>query len=166
MTNKKTISIFIVSFMVPLALAYLVLKLELIPTNTVNQGAFLTKEITLDAWGEIDPKAWSIAYMSTKACNDLCEDRRNELKNAHLALGKNQSKVDLVLLTNEDIIESGFKNYVYSKKELEQDALYLIDRMGLVVLTYPVSEDEEVNRQTNKGLMKDLKKLLNYARTS
>ena len=85
MTNKKTISIFIVSFMVPLALAYLVLKLELIPTNTVNQGAFLTKEIKLDAWGEIDPKAWSIAYMSTKACNDLCENPRKELKNVHYA---------------------------------------------------------------------------------
>jgi len=166
MTNKKTIIIFIVSFIVPLALAYTVLKLDLIPTNTVNQGAFLSQEVKLDSWAEIEPKAWSIAYISAEQCNEKCVNRRAELKNLHVALGKNQGKVDLVLLGKKEVTEAGFKNYVYNSNQLKQDALYLIDHMGLVVLTYPISDNEQSNRQTNKGLMKDIKKLLNYARSS
>ena len=76
MTNKKTISIFIVSFIVPLVLAYTVLKLELIPANTVNQGEFLSQEVKLDSWAEIEPKAWSIAYVSSRQCNKKCISRR------------------------------------------------------------------------------------------
>jgi len=166
MTNKKTIIIFIVSFIVPLALAYTVLKLDLIPTNTVNQGEFLSQEIKLDSWDAIEPKAWSIAYISAEQCNEKCANRRAELKNLHLALGKNQGKVDLVLLGKKEVTEAGFKNYVYNNNQLKQDALYLIDHMGLVVLVYPITDDEQANRMTNKGLMKDLKKLLNYARSS
>lgn len=166
MTNKKTMIIFIVSFIVPLALAYTVLKLELIPTNTVNQGEFLLQEIKLESWAEIEPKAWSIVYVSSRQCNDKCVTRRAELKNVHLALGKNQGKVDLVLLGKEEVTEEGFKNYVYNNNQLKQDALYLVDHMGLVVLVYPITDDEQTNRITNKGLMKDLKKLLNYARSS
>jgi len=166
MTNKKTIIIFIVSFIVPLALAYMVLKLDLIPTNTVNQGEFLSQEVKLESWDEINPKAWSIAYVSTKQCHDVCKKRRSELKNVHLALGKNQGKVDLVLLGKQAADEVGFKSYIYNNELLKQGSLYLIDHMGLVVLAYPVTNDEQVNRVTNKGMMKDLKKLLNYARSS
>lgn len=86
MTNKKTIIIFIVSFIIPLALAYMVLKLDLIPTKTVNTGEFLTQEIKLNSWTEINPKAWSIAYISPKQCNDICTKRRFEIKNVYLAL--------------------------------------------------------------------------------
>ncbi|PAJ73819.1 transmembrane cytochrome oxidase associated protein [Pseudoalteromonas sp. NBT06-2] len=166
MTNKKTIIIFIVSFIIPLALAYMVLKLDLIPTKTVNTGEFLTQEIKLNSWTEINPKAWSIAYISPKQCNDICTKRRSEIKNVYLALGKNQGKVDLVLLGREKVVAIGFKNYIYNKEQLKQDALYLIDHMGLVVLTYPITNDEQANRMTNKGMIKDLKKLLNYARSS
>ena len=66
----------------------------------------------------------------------------------------------------EEVTEEGFKNYVYNNSQLKQDALYLVDHMGLVVLVYPITDDEQTNRITNKGLMKDLKKLLNYARSS
>ncbi len=166
MTNKKTSVIFIVSFIIPLLLAYGVLKLEWIPTNTVNHGAFLKQEIKLAKWPELAPKAWSIAVLSKAECDFECLAHRKELENLHLALGKNQNKVDLVLLGKESPEIDGFKNFNYSGNALKSDALYLIDHMGLVVLTYPVVADAEINRVTNKGLMKDLKKLLNYARSS
>ncbi|SFD36109.1 transmembrane cytochrome oxidase associated protein [Pseudoalteromonas denitrificans] len=166
MTNKKTISIFVFSFIVPLVLAYIVLKLNLIPTNTVNQGEFLTEEIKLQHWSEIKPKAWSIGLVEGGECNTACLNHREEVKNLYLALGKNQGKVDLVLIGEQGTKDLKFKNYKYTAKHLKSNSLYLIDHMGLVVLAYPVVQDIQTNRVTNKGLMKDLKKLLNYARNS
>lgn len=45
-------------------------------------------------------------------------------------------------------------------------SLYLIDHMGLVVLEYPYKAKPQENRLVQKGLLKDLKKLLNYSRSS
>ena len=50
--------------------------------------------------------------------------------------------------------------------DLQAGDLYLVDHMGLVVLHYPYKNKPEENRLIQKGLLKDLKKLLNYARSS
>ena len=166
MNNKKILSVFIISFIVPLALAFVVLKLDWLPARTVNNGYFLVPEVKLNQWQAIDPKPWSIAFVTKDDCTETCLAQREEIKKLYLALGKKQSKVDLVLLGEQGEIVEGFKYYSLSKESLAQDALYLIDQMGLVVFTYPVVTDPQINRLTNQGLIKDLKKLLNYARSS
>jgi hypothetical protein len=166
MTNKKILSVFIISFIVPLVLAFVVLKLDWIPAQTVNNGKFLVPEVKLSQWSEIDPKPWSIGFIAHQECREVCVAHREEVKKLYLALGKKQIKVDLVLLGEQGEIIEGFKNYRSSNQALADDALYLIDHMGLVVFSYPIAENPEANRLTNKGLIKDLKKLLNYARSS
>lgn len=166
MNNKKLIALFVFSFILPLALALLVLKLDWLPGSTVNNGKFLIPEVKLSAWAKIDPKLWSIGLLDSDKCTDICLMHRNEVKNLYRALGKNQNKVDLVLLGGQGSRVEGFKNYVMASDNLEQDVLYLIDHRGLVVLYYPLVTDLKSNQLTGKGLIQDLKKLLNYARSS
>ncbi|MEH6452425.1 MAG: transmembrane cytochrome oxidase associated protein [Psychromonas sp.] len=166
MNNKKILSLFIISFIIPLALAFVVLKFDWLPARTVNNGDFLVPEVKLTAWSEIDPKPWSIGFIASNDCRDICLAHREEVKKLYLALGKKQIKVDLVLLGEQAEKLDGFKNYSLNNAGLSQDALYLIDHMGLVVFSYPIDVDPEINRLTNQGLIKDLKKLLKYARSS
>ncbi|ABM04422.1 transmembrane cytochrome oxidase associated protein [Psychromonas ingrahamii 37] len=166
MNNKKLMSLFVISFILPLALALLALKLDWFPGNTVNNGKFLTPEVKLSEWASIDPKPWSIGLVAGQNCTEICLGHRDELKNLYVALGKNQSKVDLVLLGEKSPAAEGFKNYAVTNDNLKPDVLYLIDHMGLIVFYYPLVSDLHSNQLTGKGLIKDLKKLLNYARSA
>jgi hypothetical protein len=166
MNNKKLMLLFVVSFILPLALALVVLKFDWLPGKTVNSGKFLTPEVKLSEWANIDPKPWSIGLLGSENCTDICLEHRDELKNLYVALGKNQNKVDLVLLGAQSPTVEGFKNYPLASDNLHQDVLYLIDHMGLIVLYYPLVSDLHSNQLTAKGLIKDLKKLLNYSRSS
>ena len=55
---------------------------------------------------------------------------------------------------------------ITEQQSLNPASLYLIDHMGLVVLEYPFKVEPQENRLVQKGLLKDLKKLLNYSRSS
>ena len=166
MNNKKLISLFTISFIVPLVLAFIVLKLDWLPGKTVNNGTFLTPEVKLTEWAKIKPKPWSIALFTGENCADNCLKQRDQVRNLYTALGKNQNKVDLVLLDQQSVDVEGFKSYPAARENLQQNVLYLIDRMGLVVFYYPLVADQQSNQLIQKGLIKDLKKLLNYARSS
>ncbi|HEY5715179.1 MAG TPA: transmembrane cytochrome oxidase associated protein [Psychromonas sp.] len=166
MNNRKLIFLFVISFIVPLLLALAVLKLDWLPGKTVNNGTFLIPEVKLSEWAKINPKPWSIALLADENCSDICVQRRDDVRNLYIALGKNQNKVDLVLLGEQSAAVQGFKNYQPVSEKLQQDVLYLIDHMGLVVFYYPLVEDQKSNQLIQKGLIKDLKKLLNYARSS
>ncbi|MFT5559072.1 MAG: hypothetical protein ACJAYB_001587 [Psychromonas sp.] len=166
MNNKKLISLFVVSFILPLVLAMLVLKLDWLPGNTVNNGKFLTPEVKLSEWADIDPKPWTIGLVADENCTEICSAYRDQVKNIYIALGKNQNKVELVLLGEKGPAVDGFKNYAVANDNLKPEVLYLIDQMGLIVFYYPLVSDLHRNQLTAKGLIKDLKKLLNYARSS
>ena len=60
---------------------------------------------------------------------------------------------------------SGWKS-IDAQPNLQPASLYLIDHMGLVVLEYPFKTQPQENRLVQKGLLKDLKKLLSYSRSS
>ncbi len=166
MSSQKVLSVFIICFLLPLGGAFLLLKSDWLPGNTVNNGRFLVPEVKLEQWSKINPKPWSIALLTAGQCESSCSVHISELRNIYLALGKNQNKVDLVLLGSAGPQIKGFKNYSYSSGALAADYWYLIDHMGLVVFSYELQTDQQTNRLTAKGLIKDLKKLLKYARSS
>ncbi|WP_019613981.1 hypothetical protein [Psychromonas ossibalaenae] len=166
MSSQKVLTIFIICFLLPLGGAFLLLKSDWLPGSTVNNGQFLVPEVKLEQWSKINPKPWAIALRVAGQCESGCSVYISELKNIYLALGKNQNKVDLVLLGSAGRQVKGFKNYTYPSGALKADYLYLVDHMGLVVFSYELDRDLQTNRITAKGLIKDLKKLLKYARSS
>lgn len=164
MKSKKTLALFIATFLLPLVLAYGVLKLQWLPTETTNHGQFVQPELNLTHWASIQPKSWAIGVLSSEECEDSCLQQRNALRNLYMALGKNRDKVDLVLIGSGLPQPPDFKTYPFTPVQLKQGNLYLIDQMGLVLMEYSVIADAQENRQVQKGLIKDLKKLIKYAR--
>lgn len=164
MKNKPMI-VFIGCCLVPLILAYLALKLDWIPSASTNNGEFLTTEIKLKNWQNSEHKQWTIALNHPQQCQDACAQQLQALDNLYVALGKNQGKVDMVILGSAQKSTSTWRQ-IAGSDELKPASLYLIDHMGLVVLQYPYQQEPQQNRLVQKGLLKDLKKLLNYSRSS
>ena len=164
MKNKPMV-IFIGCCLVPLVLAYLALKLDWIPSAATNNGEFLTTEVKIKNWQSTEHKQWTIALNHPKQCLQACVEQLQALDNLYVALGKNQGKVDMVILGDTQQTSSPWPQLA-SIDELTPASLYLIDHMGLVVLQYPYHEEPQKNRLTQKGLLQDLKKLLNYSRSS
>ncbi len=159
------LSLFAICCFVPLALAYAALKLQWLPSGSSNHGELLTANVQLADWQQGDPKPWTIALNYPKNCLSICEKQLATLDNLYIALGKNQQKVAVALLTDTQQSAAKWRRLAVNP-ELKAGDLYLVDHMGLVVLHYPYSDQPEQNRLTQKGLLKDLKKLLNYARSS
>lgn len=165
MNNKKILGLFVLSFVLPLLLAFVLLKTSWSPSQQVNNGEFLTQQLTLSEWQTIQPKQWSIVQQVTQDCKKQCQDNQQQMQQVFDTLGKYKGKVDLVLLGSSQPI-TGVKNYPLQNDNLQLNTLYLVDRFGLVVLAYPLSNDAEQNRVIKQGLIKDLKKLFKYARSA
>ncbi|WP_440054357.1 transmembrane cytochrome oxidase associated protein [Pseudoalteromonas sp. T1lg65] len=156
---------FIAIFVAPLVVAISVLKLGWMPQSTTNFGAFVTGEVRQPEL--VLGSEWTIAYKQPAECDVACTSQLESLSNLHTALGKNQQKVSIVVIGSKTKIDSNVVS-VFNKeiKELKDNHLYLVDKTGLFVLQYSGNSDPEQNRMIQKGLLKDLKKLLNYSRSS
>ncbi|WP_105166883.1 transmembrane cytochrome oxidase associated protein [Pseudoalteromonas sp. T1lg23B] len=164
---SKPLGVFIGCCVVPLALAYTAVKLEWIPEHTTNHGQFLQSEVRVPSWHVQNNELWTIAINAPDSCQSACEAQLSALQNLYTALGKHQKHVGLAVLNRSHEVTdlSQYQSYQL-EEDLPEAHLYLIDHRGLVVLQYQYYQDEEKNRLEQKGLLKDLKKLLKYARSS
>ncbi|MBQ4813772.1 hypothetical protein A7985_19600 [Pseudoalteromonas luteoviolacea] len=156
---NKTLGLFIGCFLLPVAAAIAVLKFDLAPTSTTNHGRFLEQEVVLPI--KADDKMWSIVLNLPEQCDTSCEVQRKNAEQLKVALGKHSQKVSVVLFENE----AAPSKHHGRQSKLVPAAFYLVDKHGLVVLEYLYQPDPESNRLVLKGLLKDMKKLLNYARS-
>ncbi|MBQ4839521.1 transmembrane cytochrome oxidase associated protein [Pseudoalteromonas luteoviolacea] len=155
---NKTLWLFIGCFLLPVIMAFTVLKLDFRPSSTTNNGNFLEHEIWLPI--QQDDKLWTIVLNLPSGCASACAVQKSNAQNLHVALGKNRSKVSIVMVgTDELAIEQSVQ------EKLTPASFYLVNKQGLVVLEYLYKPDPEANRLVLKGLLKDMKKLLNYARS-
>ena len=125
----------------------------------------LTQDVKIERWQEADRKLWSIAIIASKECSAQCSQYLHAAKQVHLALGKKNEHVDVVLLSESDVTIESASVVKAPLTNLHDGSVYLIDHMGLVVLRYPL-EGEAHQEVIFKGLYTDIKKLLNYARSS
>ncbi|KZN67165.1 hypothetical protein N473_08055 [Pseudoalteromonas luteoviolacea CPMOR-1] len=155
---SKTLGLFIGCFILPIIAAVTVLSLDLRPQSTTNHGDFLESEVWLPVQSK--DKLWNIVLNVPKGCHSACDVQKNNVENLDVALGKHRNKVAIVVVGDGDnSVEQDAQN------KLMPAAFYLVDKHGLVVLEYPYKSDPDANRLVLKGLLKDMKKLLNYARS-
>jgi hypothetical protein len=152
---------------VPLLLAYIVVKGQWLPERTTNHGQFLSKEVYIPNWESKEHVLWTIAVSAPDECGEICDKQFSALHNLYIALGKHKDSVGLAVLNYGDANELPKEFGHYQVNETFPFAnLFLVDHRGLVVLQYKYFNDEQQNRAEQKGLLKDLKKLLQYARSS
>jgi hypothetical protein len=159
----KPIWMFVICCITPFVLAYGAILVDWQPRDTTNKGLLLSKEIYVPNWQSSEHKLWSIALSAPDTCTSICNQQIKRLNKVYEALGRKQDKVSLVILGGE---QSTSLTQYPSIDELTAGWLYLVDHHGLIVLAYPYDESEQQSRLMHKGLLSDLKKLLNYARSS
>ncbi|PCK29943.1 transmembrane cytochrome oxidase associated protein [Pseudoalteromonas piscicida] len=162
---SKTAVWFIGLFVLPLLLAFVALKLDWLPNSTTNHGEFLRQEVRQPE--VVLDTEWSIVYQRPQSCDEQCSLLLNSLPNLYLALGKYQQKVSVVVLQNQDepVVEHATSLPLHLT-QLQDNYIYLVDKTGLFVLQYAPTLDQAKMRSVQKGLLSDLKKLLNYSRSS
>lgn len=162
--KNKTLWLFIGCCAIPVIAALIALDSGWLPKGTTNHGRFVEGEIHIEELKHQDGKLWTIVLNSPSSCLEPCQIQQSSLEALSVALGKMQKDVDIALLG--DVREgSAFPSFP-EQPSLAPAYLYLVDNKGLVVLEYPYEIEPQKNRMVQKGLLKDLKKLLNFARSS
>lgn len=160
---NKPLFYFIACFIAPLALAAYLVSDDFVPSSTSNYGEFVEEEVRLTLPPQ-SLKLWGIMMLNQTECDARCEQRKNMLLNINAVLGKQSSAVSL--LSSNDVAQRHSEFVALGNlPTLNEDALYLVDHAGLVVLKYSLSYQDDADMKVKKGLIKDLKKLLNYSRS-
>ncbi len=165
MKAKSFFGIFAAMAIVPLVLAYLVLKMEWFTPAVTNKGEFLDHEVVVQI--PTETPMWSVVYQpGAGQCNDLCIEQLYGLNQTYIALGKLQKRVNAWVLADQFDLQEypAAKLTAVQNQELKAGYLYVIDPMGKVILRYAGSANREDTIKTSKDILSDLKKLLNYAR--
>ena len=164
MKSKQFFTLFLVMAVVPLALAFVVLKMGWFTPGATNKGQFVEAEINLSL--PHDKPTWSLVYQPGSLCDQVCQEQLYSLNQAHIALGKLQKRVSAFVLGEERDL-SEFKHLVaepQQEAQLDRHYIYLVDPFGKAILKYAGSSDRQKTIQTSKDIIADVKKLLNYAR--
>ncbi len=121
---------------------------------------------------------WLMAYFAPHTCDKLCEINLYNMRQVRKALGRNQEKVDRLLLATEsgapshftEFINKGFQGTQLALITGREEALlaklaghhigkgemYLIDPLGNIMMRYRPKASPE-------GMLKDIKRLLKYS---
>jgi len=154
--------------------------------KTVNNGVLISPIINLsnlDMKSFSDDKiysqdrTWILAFLIKQDCNKLCQENLYQIRQIRLAIGKDQDKLERLVLSkasldwdnykkeypgqkyidssmiNFDGIVSAFK----SNLELKSDSIYLIDPYGNLMMQYK-------NGTEPTGIIKDIERLIRNAR--
>ncbi|ALU43877.1 hypothetical protein [Pseudoalteromonas rubra] len=159
---NKVPGLFLACCILPLIVAWGVLWSGWQPDSTTNNGSFLTQEVVLNVPVQAH-KSWFIALSQPDDCTQLCLGQQALMEQLTVALGKHRQQVGLLLLGQG---QSDKASVLPEVPSLSPGAFYLVDKRGLVVLEYLPQQDQTANRVLLKGLLKDLKKLLSYERSS
>jgi hypothetical protein len=179
--TKYNISIIIMLPLVILLLAWVSLKMNLIPVTTLNNGIILTNEVKLSKLNikiinkDALTKSKAPLKLMLVGCSNqnkkLCKDVIYKTGQVIKALGKNSSNVLRMYLVNhqenrDDLkLWKQTKNYIYAydnTKSLEPSLglsewpeanVFLVDPLNRIIMRY-------LPEQTGKELLTDLKRLL------
>lgn len=165
MKAKSFFLIFIGMAVVPLALAFMMLKFEWYTPGATNKGQFVQADINVAL--EHEKPTWSFVYQPSLAhCDSQCEEQVYGLNQTYIALGKHQKDVKAYVLhpSYELAPESRISVAHKVNEQLSSQFLYLVDPFGKVILQYPVGANREQTIQMSKDMLADVKKLLKYAR--
>lgn len=170
MSSKRFFLYFIGLAIVPLMLAYAVLKLGWFTPGGTAKGQFVETEIQLNL-KLTDPSTrpmWNIVVQPNNNCLSTCEELLYGLNQTYVALGKLQKRVQVKVLTTElDLTNYPHLSAAsFGNQLLEQNQFYVVDPFGKVILQYPASDSREQTIKSSKAILADIKKLLNYSRVS
>ncbi len=187
-SGKKSFLTLIALFLAPIVLGTLLFfnmdKMGF-KKGSVNYGALIQPAFPAEADGLMSAgkparkgqtlsKKWTMLYIETDDCKQLCIDRLLLMKRVRLLMNEQMRRVRTVLVTNIDAIKqskilddnnlvvttltSPESPFLEQFPMLEKKPIFLLDPLGNLMMYY---SQEKPNA---KKMIKDLKKLLKYSR--
>lgn len=167
MKSKSFFSIFVAMAIVPLVLAFAVLKFGWFTPGATAKGEFVESEIILDVTSQDDKPIWHLVFQPENGvCDVKCHEQLYGLNQTYVALGKLQKRVKAIVLDQQTDLDDYplLKANELKNAKLSADYLYIVDPFGTVIMQYEGSELRQDTIATSKDILADVKKLLNYAR--
>lgn len=170
MNKNKFMLLFVICCVLPLAAAKLVLELGWFNPGSSSKGHWLDQEIFLldDISGQ--KKHWRIVMLADTPCVERCQNALHTVKQLYIGLGRKQEQVQPIVVgtLNEPDV---YPMFILQQAEINdvsllQQQILLVDQKGLVLLSYPMPEQETEMADVARNIRYDLLKLLNYDRTS
>jgi len=190
-SNRWTIVALVVLFVAPVAGSYILHYAGWQPEKTKNRGDLLASPVPMaeQTFSLVDGSSlslndmkhsWGLLYIGGSSCDKLCEQRMNDLRRVHLALGKNQKRVHRLYLddSGKDNIAAELKSRYPKVKVLAKPAMsvsawkaqldgvsagkarpgmvFIIDPLGNAIMSYQPDADAT-------GIRKDMGRLLHVS---
>ena len=179
-SNKRTLILLVVAFVLPVVLAKLALDNDWFNKSATNHGELLNPAVDFSSLNETNSKRWRVAYFIPAECNASCENALYSLNQIWVALGKHQDRVEpLVIWTaNSDseqvskvaeqphfsVLMADEQNVNKVFHPIATDGIFLIDTLDNVILRYPVAQEKQQAVMKSRDILADLRKLLKLSR--
>lgn len=191
-SNRQNLLLVLAVFALPVVVATLMYVTGWKPSATGNHGELIQparfiEEISMQSidgkpvkFSELHGK-WTMVYFDTSVCPDDCMKQLFNMRQTHIAQGKDQERVQRLFILNDaqavNTLKSKLADYpdmlvwtgeksvltrlyqdfgIESKKTTEQGSIYLLDPMGNLMMRYSSGIDPA-------GMRKDLVRLLKYS---
>jgi cytochrome oxidase Cu insertion factor (SCO1/SenC/PrrC family) len=150
------------------------------PVRQIEDRVLQTLDGKSVRFGELRGK-WTMVYFGSSSCAAKCLKNLYEMRQVHTGLGKESDRVQRVLIVTDSntvaALEKKLSDYpgmrvwtgeqtvlsalaqnfgIAPEKFLQNEAIYLIDPMGNLMMRYPQGSDPI-------GMRKDLTRLLKYS---
>ena len=130
--------------------------------DPTSQKGHLIQNVIHAQFSQDKEPLWILGQLSKSSCSDECKGRMFLLERIRLAMGKNQRRVNVALITpKKESVEQYdnlvIKNFKEIEQELPNDKLIVIDPQQRVVMSYSKDVDP-------RNITSDLKKLLKFSR--
>ena len=142
----------------------------------VNLGSINMRSFSDDKVYSHD-RTWILAFLIKDECKDLCQEKLYQIRQIRLALGKDQDKLERLVLAKAKLDWDSYKNKYPGQKyidismtkfesiinvfksnpELKGNSIYLIDPYGNLMMQYK-------NGAEPTGIIKDIERLIRNAR--
>lgn len=176
--NFKTFLTVALIFLLPVLLAKVILTQGWYSSKTTNHGLLISPNLSYRDLSLTNPinKLWQIVYVLPSQCDAMCSEQLHLLQQSHVALGREQERVQNVIMVQRGFVGEQLKQLKSNDKyrvvemspnvirKLGNKRLLIADPLGNFVLHYPLSDQFEERLLTQRDLLKDLKKLLKLSK--
>ncbi|MGI2170180.1 hypothetical protein ACROAE_08280 [Shewanella sp. MF05960] len=174
--SNKTLILLLVVFVLPVAVAKLVLSFDLYQGGATNKGALMSPDINYSTLAMPNPKphSWQMLYLLPEICEQSCQDRLYVLHQGYIALGKDRDRVIPIILIDRNSDINTLKKLGVTFQQvpvnqalaalLTQQQLVIVDPLGSLIMQYNKVTGRDANIAQGKAMIADLRKMLKLSR--
>ncbi len=171
---KRTLNLWLLllAFLIPIAVAWVMLNNQWYQGGVTNRGELLETPVTV-GWISPETPQWQIVYLYPEECGAPCQGALFNLRQVPQVIGESEKRLQSMLLrstTVNDIVgisaiqATGEQASQWRSLPYGEEAIYITDPLGNVMMAYPLVEGKEAILAQGKDIIRDLKRLLKVSK--